>query len=571
MRVPCFAIAKCLTGPLVALLLITPSTAGAEPARHGALAWCGTTATGARDAVWAHRERVQRGGPRALASTRASEDVGEIAVLLDEGDLALLRNPMDLQGAALRFAPTADGYSVTRLALPLGDAGTTRLPLGDDASRSVTLPFAFPFFGASYTEVFVNSDGNLTFGAGDSASIDRNLGRLIGGPPRIAPLLADFDPTSGGSVATRVEGDRFLVSWTSVPQWDENDKNTFQVWLYADGRIDFVYGTELNANINEGAVGIAPGAEQNGLTALDLSAAAGQAGSGALAEGFRASDTLDVVAVARRFYADHPDDYRQLIIFTNRRLMETGVFAYEQTVSNAIQGIGDASFDLSAAYGSGGRLESVADMDDIGKYPEDPERVFLGADSGLAVLAHEVGHRWLARAQFKDGDVNSKELLGRSEVHWSFFMDSDASHLEGNDIEDLGGGQFQTVAAGIRYGPLDQYLMGIRPAEEVPPFFFVRQPSGTGSLDPGRDPEPGVRFSGLRRDVTIDQVIAAIGPRNPAPAPQPEPWRQAFILVGVGGPPTQAQLQKLETLRAAWQGYFQRSTEDRFSVDPRLH
>jgi len=27
-------------------------------------------------------------------------------------------------------------------------------------------------------------------------------------------------------------------------------------------------------------------------------------------------------------------------------------------------------------------------------------------------------------------------------------MDSDGSHLEGNDIQDLGGGQFQTVAAG---------------------------------------------------------------------------------------------------------------------------
>jgi len=338
-------------------------------------------------------------------------------VLQDEGDLALLRSPMDLQGAALRFSPSGDGYSVTRLALPLVDAGTTRLPLGDDASGSVTLPFAFPFFGRSYTELFVNSDGNLTFGEADSASVARNVGRLVGGPPRIAPLLADFDPSSGGSVATRAEGDRFLVSWASVPQFDKTDKNTFQVLLYTDGRIEFLYGTELSASIDEGAAGIAPGAGRNGLTGIDLSAAAGQSGTGALVEGFRAEDTLDTVAVARRFYASHRDDYRQLIIFTNRRLMKTGVFAYEQTVRNATQGIGDTLFDLTASYGSAGRLESVANMDYIGKYPDDPERVFNGEDSSLGVLAHEVGHRWLARALFKDGEISSRELLGRDEVH----------------------------------------------------------------------------------------------------------------------------------------------------------
>jgi hypothetical protein len=550
------------------LLAAAPLGLAAETSR-GRPAWCATTSAGARDAVWAHRERVQREGVRIAAARAASADVGEIAVLEDQGDLALLRNPMDLQGAALSFTASGAGYAVTRLALPLLDAGTTRVPLGDDASRSVTLPFAFPFFGRSYTEVFVNSDGNLTFGEADSASVARNVGRLVGGPPRIAPLLADFDPSSGGSVATRTEGDRFLVSWTAVPQFDKTDRNTFQVALYADGRIEFLYGAELSTSIDEGAAGIAPGAGTNGLTGIDLSAAAGEAGTGALVEGFRAEDTLDVVAVARRFYASHRDDYRQLVVFTNRRLMKTGVFAYEQTVRNGIQGIGDASFDLSAAYGSGGRLESVANMDFIGKYPEDPERVFLGADSSLAVLAHEVGHRWLARALFRDGEINSRELLGRDEVHWSFFMDSDGSHLEGNDIQDLGGGQFQTVAAGVRYGPLDQYLMGVRPPEEVPPVFVVRQPAGAGDTDPGRDPQVGVRFSGLRRDVTVQEVIAAIGPRNPPPGPQ-EPWRQAFVFVSVGGPADPALLARVERLRAAWESYFRRSTDDRFAVDPRL-
>jgi hypothetical protein len=52
-------------------------------------------------------------------------DVGQIAVLEDQGDLALLRNPIDLAGAAVRFTPSGSGYSATRLTLPLEpDTGT---------------------------------------------------------------------------------------------------------------------------------------------------------------------------------------------------------------------------------------------------------------------------------------------------------------------------------------------------------------------------------------------------------------------------------------------------------------
>ena len=40
--------------------------------------------------------------------------------------------------------------------------------LGDDSSQEVALGFTFPFQGQNYTSVFVNSNGNLTFGSGDT-------------------------------------------------------------------------------------------------------------------------------------------------------------------------------------------------------------------------------------------------------------------------------------------------------------------------------------------------------------------------------------------------------------------
>src|SRR4249919_1809363 len=114
-------------------------------------------------------------------------------------------------------------------------------------------------------------------------------------------------------------------------------------------------------------------------------------------------------------------------------------------------------------------------MDRLSSYPQDPAQPFLGENNALSVMGQECGHRWLAFLDFRDGAVNSQELLGRDEAHWSFFFDSDASHMEGNDIEDLGNGVFRTVGAVSRYSALDQYAMGLRAVSEVPPMFVVTQ------------------------------------------------------------------------------------------------
>jgi hypothetical protein len=557
---------------LAGLLTLLPAAEGAAAsARSGRNAWCGTARDGAADAVWAHREQRERRGV-AARSERAAFDVGQIAVVMDEGDLALVANSLDLQRAGLRFSPTGDGYSVARVDLPLEPDTGTRLSLTDDDSELVTLSFSFPFYGRSYSQVYVNSDGNLTFGAKDDASTGRNVGRLVGGPPRVAPLLADLNPEEGGRVSSQDLRDHLTVTWRAVPQFDHTDRNTFQVTLWADGRVDFVYDQEVTSGIDEGVTGVAPGAGQGGLTAVDFSAAGGvSGGAGALAESFRAENGLDTVAVARKFYASHGDDYQQLVIFTSRRLVSSNTFAYEQTVRNADAGIGAGVQDRSAEYGSRGRLESFITMDAISKYPDDLNRRFLGEDSALSVLAHEAGHRWLVNAVYRDGATTSRDLLGRDEVHWSFFADTDGSFLEGNDIEPQADGRFRTAGASLRYSALDQYLMGLRDAAEVPPFFVVRGPSGTADTDPGRESRTGVFFSGTRKDVTIGDVVAALGARRPVGAPWRAPFRQAFVYVSVGGPPDPAAIEKVERIRAAWPAFFAAGVEGRGAVDPTLN
>ena len=95
-------------------------------------------------------------------------------------------------------------------------------------------------------------------------------------------------------------------------------------------------------------------------------------------------------------------------------------------------------------------------------------------------MGQEVGHRWLAYLNFRDHTgARSDALLGRDLAHWSFFFDSDASVMEGNDIEDQGGGQFRTVDAVKRYSMLDQYAMGLVGPNDVPPFFYVEAPASS--------------------------------------------------------------------------------------------
>ncbi len=131
------------------------------------------------DSLWADRAAAAR-RPLAAREVGAVVDVGDIAVLQDAGELMVMANPLDLTDVALRLAPNGGGgYDVVRDRYGFREPLGTPLALTDDDTRAVTLPFAFPFYGRTHTQLFVNSDGNLTFGAADVASTERSVSRLL--------------------------------------------------------------------------------------------------------------------------------------------------------------------------------------------------------------------------------------------------------------------------------------------------------------------------------------------------------------------------------------------------------
>jgi hypothetical protein len=525
------------------------------------------------DALWTHRQYQDRGEPRTPGgrrgvSPRANVDAGEIAIVQDEGDIVLPPNAFDLSSAGLRFARNGSGgYDVTRITGSFRATLGTRVTLTDDDSAARTVPFSFSFYGKSQTAAFVNSDGNITFEEADKASTDRNVARLLTGPPRVAPFLADLDPSAGnGRVFIDSSSDHYTVTWCTVRGFDSTRTVTVQTTLLANGTIEMIYGSSVN--LGDAIVGLSPG-RTGVFQPVNLSDTGPTSGAGgAVGERFAQDAQLDLVALSRKFYQTHPDNYDQLVLWTDAPVV-TDAFAFETTVKNEIRGIGVDNYDTAADFGSAGRLRSLVVMDWLGKYPDNPTQRFLGENNTLSVMGQECGHRWLAFLEFRDRTGQQSDvLLGRDLAHWSFFFDSDASVMEGNDIEDLGGGSFRTVAAVQRYSLLDQYAMGLIPDSAVPPFFYVESPTNMSSSRTRESaPEVGITFNGTRRDVLIQDVIAIEGPRSPSAAESARVHRQAFVyLVSGGKAPDNGQVAKVDGIRRAWEGFFLQATDRRMQA-----
>jgi len=496
------------------------------------------------------------------ARPAADRDENHIAILEDNGDLIVRPNPFDLVNTGLRFEPAGGGYAVTTTGAEFRSALGRALALGDDDSVAQTIAFPFAFYGRSFTSLFVNSDGNLTFETGDNASTTRGLERLTSGAPRIAPFFADLDPSAGGRLFLESAPDAITITWCAVPGFGVSQTMTTQAVLFASGAIEFRYGP---ADLTDGIVALSPGQTET-FTAINLQPAGGQVTEPvAIGEQFIASPSLNLVAASRRFYETHSDNFDQLVFWTEATVI-TDAFAFESTVKNAITGTGLEAFDFSTQLGSAGALESVINMDRISKYSDTPTAKLFGESSTLGILAHETGHRWLARLLFRNADrTSSDQLLGRQRAHWSFFMDSDGSVMEGNEIEDAGGGLFRTVASTEKYSRLDLYAMGLATDAEVPRWFFIDAPISTRDRETA--PIVGITITGTRRDVLIQDVIDALGPRLPAAADSARLHRQAFVFVRRASAVQDPQdLARLGRIREQFGPFFNRATENRMTV-----
>jgi hypothetical protein len=186
---------------------------------------------------------------------------------------------------------------------PPAPPAETAIALEDDGSATVGLGFAFPFYGQSYTNVYVNSDGNLTFGNGDAASENRDVQRFLTKAPRIGVLYADLDPSSGGAVTYEKGADKLIVRYKNVPRYGSKQGNTATVTLHASGLVELAYGQVSGSAF---VVGVSKGGASNSGTQQDLSALASPVGYGGTESIYQAfgDKPFDLVGKAIAFHTE---------------------------------------------------------------------------------------------------------------------------------------------------------------------------------------------------------------------------------------------------------------------------
>ena len=194
-------------------------------------------------------------------------------------------------------------------------------------------------------------------------------------------------------------------------------------------------------------------------------------------------------------------------------------------------------------------------------------------DYAMSQIGHEMGHRWSA---FVSAKVNG-EMIPLGPTHWSrglqapvafpYQRPTEASAMGGGVWQDNFDGTFTQLdddyyvpATGWSY--LDLYLMGLVGPAEVPDFFILRN-----LTQAGRDSNGRPIFKADRTKVTIQDVIAAEGPRLPDIEHSQKQFNTGIVvIVEQGKKPSKELIERANGIRERWIDYWATTTGHRSSM-----
>ncbi|HEY3295837.1 MAG TPA: S8 family serine peptidase [bacterium] len=149
--------------------------------------------------------------------------------------------------------PAYEFFDITSLGQPTGVAGD------DSTGDPRPMPWFFPFYGRSFNRVAICSNGWISFTSCLSSMSWQPVPLNDEHDPyyAIAPYWTDLDPTRGGAILCYddAERERYILQWNQIRRYGSSAPNTFQIVLYRNGTVDFVYAT-MASPVNAGAVGI---------------------------------------------------------------------------------------------------------------------------------------------------------------------------------------------------------------------------------------------------------------------------------------------------------------------------
>jgi subtilisin family serine protease len=146
---------------------------------------------------------------------------------------------------------------------------------GDEFSGRLRIPFAFPFYGSAYRQVFISDNGYVNFLEADQYnSFPTEIPSHSLPNAAIYGLWQDLIVDEGGHIDYQTVGSRpnraFVIEFFRVRAVASADPVTFEMKLWENGRIDLLYGNN-SANPGDGRDALVGIENDEGTDALQFS------------------------------------------------------------------------------------------------------------------------------------------------------------------------------------------------------------------------------------------------------------------------------------------------------------
>lgn len=123
----------------------------------------------------------------------------------------LVADPANADGYVLSAAVTIEATLVR---------GANQISLFDDDTENIALTTPVPFMGTLFSDVWVNSNGSISFGGGDT-DFSASLLDALNDDARLA-AWTDFNPSAGGFVSWTEDASGFTAYYDGVPFFGES-------------------------------------------------------------------------------------------------------------------------------------------------------------------------------------------------------------------------------------------------------------------------------------------------------------------------------------------------------------
>ena len=216
--------------------------------------------------------------PPAAYTVQATAAGGRCSGLAGTAAATVTSGGTTTANIALVASGAGAGYTCAEGAFTFVQASTALTLTGDDAYQSVTLPFAMPFYGSTYSTAWIDTNGVVSFAAlnGSAWNFGAIPSAAAGNTPNLAvyPFWDDLIADSQSSIRTQTIGTapnrQFVIEWRNMRSFSSSTTRiSFEVILSENGTVTVAY-TDIDSTSTWERGGTATIGVENGAGTVAL-------------------------------------------------------------------------------------------------------------------------------------------------------------------------------------------------------------------------------------------------------------------------------------------------------------